>query len=180
MKYFVVLNRPREAAIRYPCHRLPKYLHQPDATEVTVPLLDNKYGLPFTLFRVVTFAIVDLDQSDNHHPIRGVRQFLPRCGPLPGSKMLCPHAGWSTIPVYSWVVNLPGHPLLPQHQVVNWNRSRSTGMLLSGGRTLRYSSTRYAVILALVNLSGGGRGGPQCCGTTPSHPDQRLFYKGGV
>ena len=109
------LKRCHKVEIQNPCHRPPNYLYHTNDTEVVVPLWDQYGGLPGALLCEVTLAKGCLNQSDDHQPFGGVRQFLQNCGPLIVPKILHPHARQSARPVESQVSDRPGHLLLLRH-----------------------------------------------------------------
>ena len=73
MQNVVELNRRPEAEINYPCHRLPKDLHQTNAAEVAVPLWDQDGVMSYALLHKVTLSEGCLDQDNDNLPLLGVR-----------------------------------------------------------------------------------------------------------
>ena len=69
MQHVVELNRCHEATINYPHHCLPKYLHQPNAAEVFVPLWYQDDSRPDALLRKVTLAEDGVYQVNDYLPL---------------------------------------------------------------------------------------------------------------
>ena len=77
MEVVVGLNFRRQAAIQYPRHRLPQYLHWTDSAEFNILLWDQDSGLPGKLISEVTLIDGVMDQTVDLIPVSMCRQLLP-------------------------------------------------------------------------------------------------------